>query len=361
MTYYWGYKSYGYKSYSHNYSHSSYSWCKPKPAPAMESYEVTAFRESDLVNGNLGCGSKFTVPGSATTCLTIEDNDSKLSGDCRDNSTDSSGQKAAITVDGVEVGNGGQVYAESYHILKDSDGNKYILVEIEQEGTYDDYFTFYTGNGYTMPAAGTELTVVQTCNLSGVSFADLGAGSCDPAPVCDVAGSLEEGPVCYTITDLNNPAGSSDEAYSLTITSDGCLENVTFDQAYCLDIFLEDGTPSVDLCGQLELLDDASLAGASGVAAEDMDNVINYILNADNSAYTDAEVQGAIWGLMDGIVFVADGAGEAADAQAILDDALANGTGYEVAADGVHGVLITPDDSDYQRFVIGVECSDFIC
>lgn len=363
MTYHWGYKSYSHYSYK-----SYYSWCAPKPKPPMQTYEVTAFRESDLVSGNLGCGSKFTIPGAATTCLTIEDNDSKLSGDCRDNATDSSGQNAAITVDGVEVGNGGQVYVEQYWWLKGSDGCWYVLVEMEQEGTNEDYFTFYTGNGYSMPPAGVELTVKGACNSSGLSYDNLGAGSCDPDPVCDVEAKIDElaqGEVCYTIVDLNNPEGNSGDAYSLTITSDGCLEGVTIAEAYCLDIFLDDGTPSVDLSGTIQYLDDNSLAGASGVAAEDMDNVINYILNTDFGAdVSDAEIQGAIWGLTDGIVFVADTGNPddtAADAQEILDDALANGTDYEVSADGVHGAILTPDDATYQRFVIGVECSDFIC
>ena len=350
MTYYHGYNSY------------NYNYCKPKPKPAKKDYEVTAFRESDLVDGNLSCGSKFTMPASATTCLTICDNDKKLSGDtCKnENANDKSGQQASIEVNGVEVGNGGQVYIEQYWRLKGSDGNWYVLVEIEQEGTHEDYFTFYTGNGYSMPPAGVELCVHSACDSSGLRYEDLGAGACEP--VCDVEGSLPVGEVCYTIVDNNNPAGSSDEAYTLTITSEGCLQNVSFAEAYCLDIRLDDGTPSVDLCGTLSYLDDGSLEGASGVAAEDMDNVINYILNQDyGSDISDAEIQGAIWGLMDGIVFVADGAGTAADAQAVLDDALANGQNYEVAADGVHGVLIEPDDASYQRFVIGVECEDFIC
>lgn len=39
-------------------------------------------------------------------------------------------------------------------------GNWYILIEIEQEGSGDDYFTFNTGGGYSLPLAGTELMVM---------------------------------------------------------------------------------------------------------------------------------------------------------------------------------------------------------
>ena len=34
-----------------------------------QNFEFTAFTESDLVSGNLGCGSTFTMPGTATVCV----------------------------------------------------------------------------------------------------------------------------------------------------------------------------------------------------------------------------------------------------------------------------------------------------
>ena len=51
---------------------------------------------------------------------------------------------------------------------------------MEQEGSGADYFTFYTGGCYTIPAAGTELTVVKTCNVGGLSYSNLGAGEKGP-------------------------------------------------------------------------------------------------------------------------------------------------------------------------------------
>ena len=120
----YGYSSYNYSNkyygYNKHYGYSKYSsWkCKPAEKPAMKSYEITAFREADLVSGNLGCGSKFTMPGSATVCMTVQDDDGKMSGDCWDRATDKRGQTATIEADGQEVGNGGQVYIEVYHVLK---------------------------------------------------------------------------------------------------------------------------------------------------------------------------------------------------------------------------------------------------
>ncbi len=149
---------------------------------SYQEYEWTAFTEADFLDqgGNgttIGCGDTFTMPGSATVCMSTKDNDYFLSGDTyqNENANDGSGQKAFI--DGEAVG--GQMYAESYHVLKGSDGQTYYMIEIEIEGhdapgAGEDYFTFYGD----VPPAGTELTVVQTCNVKGnwVDYKCLGAG-----------------------------------------------------------------------------------------------------------------------------------------------------------------------------------------
>ena len=146
-------------------------------------YEFTAFAEDDLASdGNLSCGDTFTMPGNATICFSVTDNDSRLSGDsrCNENANDHSYQTASIidAATGEELGNGGQIYGESYHWVSDQNGNWYVLIEIEQEGTGDDYFTFYTGHGYSIPPEGTQLTVHSQCNISDwePDFKCLGAG-----------------------------------------------------------------------------------------------------------------------------------------------------------------------------------------
>ncbi|WP_095588592.1 SdrD B-like domain-containing protein [Actibacterium ureilyticum] len=165
--------------YSKNYYGGSYGGCN-----WQQKYEWSAFTEADLLkdgDGNLGCGDSFTMPAGATVCMSTYDDDSKLSGDeyCNENATDHSGQQAYV--DGAKVGS--QMYAESYHVLKGSDGKTYYLIEIEVEGhdapgAGDDYFTFYGA----VPPEGVELSVVQTCNVSGcwVDFRCLGAGECAP-------------------------------------------------------------------------------------------------------------------------------------------------------------------------------------
>ena len=121
--------------------------------------------------------------------------------------------------------------------------------------------------------------------------------------------------------------------------------------------------PEANLKGAFSVVDDASFGGLKGLAGDQVDNVIEYLLNTDWAAqgYTDAEVQGAFWELFDNNPFVASGAGESADALAILDDALTNGTDYVAGEGDTIGVLITPEDSTYQPFVIGVEWTDCLC
>ena len=160
---------------------------------SVQTYEFTAYAEQDLLdagtgNGsNLGCGDKFTMPGEATVCFEVKDNDSFLSGDnyCNENANDHSYQTASITdaASGNELGNGGQIYAEVYHWVYDDAGNWYVMIEVEQEGTGDDYFTFYTGYGYEVPPEGTCLTVHSSCNVTGnwVDFKCLDAGEKPPA------------------------------------------------------------------------------------------------------------------------------------------------------------------------------------
>ena len=194
MTYY---SYYGYSSYNNYYSYNNYSYsnyyyyCKPKPP--MQKYEFTAFTEDDI--GNINCGSTFTMPSSASTCITVCDDDGKLSGDTcyNEHANDSSGQTATIEGANGEMGNGGQVYAERMFTLKGSDGKTYYLVEIEQEGSSDDYFAF-CGD---VPPAGVELKAVSVCNTYGVSYDKLGAGPKEP-PNTDPNANDDEGKTCVT-------------------------------------------------------------------------------------------------------------------------------------------------------------------
>lgn len=79
--------------------------------------------------------------------------------------------------------------------------------------------------------------------------------------------------------------------------------------------------------------------------------------------YTEAEIQGAIWGLTDNIVFVASGLGTKANAQEIYNLALANGEGFVAGEGDIVGLILDPTAAaeaagNKQPLIIGVEFDD---
>ena len=196
--------------------------------------------------------------------------------------------------------------------------------------------------------------------------------------------------VSFQIID-ENLGVQSDELYTLLMTDAGGdlrLDNVTFTEAYCVGIFEdllagEGGTSLADaplLTGTISLLDDDSVLGStnpdtmtladvnSEIDSTELDNMINYILNTDfqSQGFTDAEIQGAIWGITDNFLFVGDGAGTSANAQAILDDVIANGQDFQVGEGDIVAVYIDPTDEaealgHSQPFIVGITWDDCIC
>ena len=165
----------------------------------MTTFEFTAFSEEALLEAGSGNGSKigvgdsFTMPTSADLQFAVKDDDNSLSGDCRDQATDHSGQTAGIMdCNGDEVGNGKQIYAEKYYWVHDDAGNWYVMINIEQEHSGEDYFTFYTGHGYETPPAGAELTVYSCCNVRGdwVDYKCLDAGEKDVVETGSISGRV---------------------------------------------------------------------------------------------------------------------------------------------------------------------------
>lgn len=152
-------------------------------------YEWTAFTEADLLangkNGNdFGKGDSFVMT-HATVKMATFDNDGTLSGAASSwfsktsYSTDRTGQDGYVN--GTQVGC--KMYAEQYHVLRGSDGKIYYLIEIKIEGhdspgAGNGYFTFYGAQ----PAAGVNLTVINTCSVSGswIDYSCLGAGPSAP-------------------------------------------------------------------------------------------------------------------------------------------------------------------------------------
>ena len=188
----------------------------------------------------------------------------------------------------------------------------------------------------------------------GESVLDIDAG---------VTALLPSNPVTFVITDENVPSGASDEAFSVDFSGTGidCYDKVTYTAVYCIDIGKNVGD-GLTQKGTFEVVNDATFGTTMGIAGDQMDNVLNYIVNTDWEAqgFTDAEVQGAVWGLFDSIFFVAGGAGTSSNAEAILDAAKADGLDFKPDNSGSVAVLVTPEDNGNQPFVIGVDY-DCIC
>jgi len=339
---------------------SKFSWGCKTPAKKAEDaaeagndgIEITAFSAAAL--GNLCRGAKIDLPADADVRLTITDNDTRLSGDRCDNATDRSGQTATIENATGEIGNGGQVYAERMIKLYGSDKKCYYLVEIEQEGSAAKFYTF-KGD---VPADGVTLKVSYSCNTRGVKYDDLGAGDMAPA-----------------------------DAYTVNLDGTGvaCLDNAEFTMAYCVSARapLETGAelasaPVIKATMMAATAENAAdiltTTGINGkTAAENLD-LITWIMNQDFTAqdngdgtgetYTDAEIQGAIWGLTDNEGTALNG-GTHANVHELIELALENGSGFEAGAGDIHAVLIVPTADEApdntQPFIVGVEQTDCIC
>ncbi len=192
------------------------------------------------------------------------------------------------------------------------------------------------------------------------------------------------------LIDENDPAGSSDEAFTVNLSNGSDEINGVYTQAYCVaifDPFVADGfgsdvtqAPAFDANVYLAL--DSKLpaglletVGINGQTASDNLDEITWILNQDFSSqnFTDAEVQGAIWALTDGQriedefnfdggIFIAEGGGSAANAQAIIDLALVEGAGFEAGDGDLVGVIIDPNDPEFEQpFIVGVAFDDIDC
>ncbi|WP_374301353.1 thioester domain-containing protein, partial [Paracoccus sp. (in: a-proteobacteria)] len=167
---------------------------------------------------------------------------------------------------------------------------------------------------------------------------------------------------------------NGEDFYSITLTGtgDARLDGQTFDIAYCVSRFLplEFDTPT---SVSISLADEAS-APDSVKHSENLD-LVNWILNQDfgsmdngdgkGQTYTEAEIQGAIWGLTDDFVYINEalpGFGTKANAQEIYDLALANGEGFEAGEGDIIGLILDPHSShaplSEQPLIIGVNWDD---
>lgn len=188
------------------------------------------------------------------------------------------------------------------------------------------------------------------------------------------------GLACFQLIDENDPAPLSDEAFTIRLSGvgDERFDGMVIEEAYCLAAFEDfvagDASAPIEDAPLLKAniyIAHPSEAPSGALSQDAVDNLdlINWILNQDfgsldngdgqGETYTDAEIQGAIWGLTDDIVFVADGGGTQSNAQEILDLAVANGEGFKAGEGDVIGLILDPtseteDQGHSQPFILAV-------
>ena len=182
----------------------------------------------------------------------------------------------------------------------------------------------------------------------------------------------------FSITAGPEANPGAGDAFTVTLSSsDPNFDGLVIENAYCLSEFdgILTGTP---LEGDVYIADLAHIpadaltqTGFGGVEAREHLDLVNWILNQDftsvdngeGSNYTDAEIQGAIWGLTDGFTFVFPGEGTNANANEIRDLALANGEGFEAGEGDIVGLFLDPTDPTIdaghsQPFIVGIPFDD---
>ena len=230
-----------------------------------------------------------------------------------------------------------------------------------------------TGTAYEDQIVGTSTNVSYSYTISD------GQGGTAQALIdmkwCGVTNTLQS--IADSLPDSGMLRITLDHSYDgafytafLSGTGDARLDGKAFDVAYCVSAYENIGlntTVPVNI-----YLADATAVPAGTIPLPQNLDMVNWILNQDFSSkpngeggtYTEAEIQGAIWGLTDGIVFVneSQGLGTTANAQEIYQLALANGEGFEAGEGDLIGLILdpvpTPGSAHEQPFIIGVNWND---
>ncbi|MFV0361388.1 thioester domain-containing protein, partial [Tropicimonas sp.] len=241
-----------------------------------------------------------------------------------------------------------------------------------------------SGGQLVFDATGTvyEAALIGTHNDATYSYTiSDGNGGFDTANVdmtfCGVTNTLETIKASLPDSGVVNISldQTGGEFYNATITQTGDdrFDGKTFDIAFCGNVNLGIQTGQ-DILVNFYMGDEAS-APDSIAHPENLD-LVNWILNQDftsvdngdgtSTTYTEAEIQGAIWGLTDGFVFVNEAVpafGTKANAQEIYQQALLNGEGYVPGEGDIVSIIVDPVDGaatsgNEQPFIIGIDFDD---
>ncbi|SNR67067.1 SdrD B-like domain-containing protein [Paracoccus sediminis] len=273
------------------------------------------------------------------------------------NDTDADGDLLFITqVDGRTIAEGGSVDVDG--VLVSLVGGKLVIdgsaayagLEIGQKAQLDISYAVSDGNG-------------------GFDTATLDMDFCGARNTLDtIKGSLPTGGTL--VLSVQDTFDGDHFTATLSGTGDARFDGKSFGIAYCAAAYLP-------INAGVGVPYDFYLADASvptGVIARPQNlDMVNWILNQDfdgrdngdgnGRTYTEAEIQGAIWGLTDTIVFVNPALGTNANAREIYNLALANGEGFEAGEGDIVGLILDPTAAaeaagNKQPIIIGIDWDD---
>ncbi|KGJ07266.1 SdrD B-like domain-containing protein [Paracoccus sphaerophysae] len=283
------------------------------------------------------------------------------------NNQDPDGDALTITsVDGKAISEG-QTITASDGVLITLTGGRLVF---DASGT-----TYADGLVHTSVTANYGYTVAD--GQGSTAAADVSMRFCGTVNTLDtIADSLPAGG--SMVIDFSSAPNGSFFTATLSGTGDARFDGVSVGNAYCVSIDDPIGT-GVPIAFDMYLADAAHVPAGVVPNPQNLD-VINWILNQDftrvdngdgnGRTYTEAEIQGAIWGLTDGRIFVAPYFNYATtqNAQEIYDLALANGEGFVAGEGDLVGLILDPTDAEAangstQPFIIAMpwEALDYDC
>ncbi|MBC9248544.1 carboxypeptidase regulatory-like domain-containing protein [Paracoccus sp. 11-3] len=277
------------------------------------------------------------------------------------NDTDADGDSLTITkVDGQAITEGQSVTLDDGVIVTlstgqlvfDASGSDYASLTIGQKANATYSYEISDGNG-------------------GIDTANVDMSYCGSLNTLEtIKASLPEAGVIKLSMDT-----TGGEFYTAAVsgTGDQRFDGKSFDIVFCgaAQLPIKMGV-NVPVTFHLATAEDAP---ASIVNEQNLD-LVNWILNQDftsidngdgtGKTYTEAEIQGAIWGLTDNFLFVNEANptfGTKANAQEIYNLALANGEGFEAGEGDIIGLIVDPTAAaiaagNKQPMIIGVEWND---
>lgn len=325
---------------------------------------------SDVDAGFAGNSAPTAVDDTGQTCA-----NKALTVDALANDSDANGDVLTITqVGGQSISEGGSI---TYNGIKVSlSGGKLVIDGAEK------FADLAQGNSTTVkiPYTISDGSAEASANVDATF---LGA----KATLDSLEKTLPDGPVQFQVVDYYPQPGAF--AIRLTGTGNAKIDGIKIEAAYCVSydakVLTGDTLAQAPVLeGTITVADKAFVdqselqtVGQNGETALENLDLISWILNQDfnsdsyrdagfTSGVTEAEIQGAIWGLTDNKVYINNSQGtlgQTADAQKIIDLAISNGEGFEAGPGGKVALYIDPTSSaessgHFQPYVVAVNYDD---